>query len=260
MPVPEAAVAPALPPSAPLIVAVPAPVAPTALAGPGYSIETDGRTLVLTPPVAEAQTMPRPMRRHLSVEDRLDRIERILEDLEARGELKGHNHSPNEYLPLEGTKPPGVVRMPGASSAAQADRAGAQAKAAADALFAEQASKRSAEQAMRALEEGQRAMEAGQRALEESERAAEKAARNLDVKGRELEQKLGNLKEPESDELHRQLQALHDARATLQSQLKTLERQIQHLEQKQMRLRKPGQPDSPDEGPENETPVPPKTS
>ena len=145
------------------------------------------------------------MKKHMSIEDRLDRIERILDDLEKRGDLKGRRHGEELFkfdsmgkLPKDDfPKSDDAMRQrldsdfARSQPAAQAqDKAFAfqfgQARATADAqraqtdaLRAEQDRKQSADEALLAVKEGQRAVDEGRRRIEEGQRAVERAARDM---------------------------------------------------------------------------------
>jgi hypothetical protein len=219
-------------------------------------------------PASDMSPMPRSPKRHMSIEERLDRIERILDDLEARGELKGRRNGdgyklygrangqgtayglvvdPNDVAKGHNPGDDVFLFQMGQNRAAAQEQ-----KAQTDALFAEQ--KRTSEQALRELEEGQRAVEVGQRAMEESQRAAERTARDFAKQSKDFQQQPGELREMESEGQLKALQALRDASQSLQAQVKTLEKQIKRLEEEQNRPKKPGRSNDSDQGSKEKTP------
>jgi hypothetical protein len=182
--------------------------------------------IVMTAPAAapfgpDTAAGPAPMQKQMTVEERLDRIERILEDLQGRGAAKVRHH---------------VDANPAA-----ANIWGAAPKAGSVDLFdqqsinrAAQEAKRAAEEVRRAVEAGQRAAEAGQRAAEAGQRAAEQAMRDVEkLKNKNFERRQEEWKEAEPEGSETELQALRQARDSLQNEIRSLERQIQQLEKGQ---------------------------
>jgi beta-lactamase regulating signal transducer with metallopeptidase domain len=173
-------------------------------------------------PAAPISVLPpagvRAAKRRLSVEERLDRIERMLEDLEARGALKGDRRMEYGYkvLPDGGSMYRIAPPQPGADFAPKrADEARAV-----------------PDQAQVASEELRRAMELGQR-------AAEKARRDMDkLKSKDLEKLQEELRAAESENSEKELNALRDAREFLRSQMQTLEQQIKRLEEDRSKMNK----------------------
>jgi len=213
------------------------------------------------PEVPDAPPAPRGSKRHASVEERLDRIERILEDLEAHGKMKGYSYSSSDGYSVYGRgngqgMAYGLYADPTRTESAS-KRAAVQAqRAEADALRAERAGQLGTDQATLAMEANQRAMEAAQRTLEESQRANERAARELELKSRDPYRPKEEWRKSETEGSVKALQVLRDARETLQTQIRNLERQIQRLEEDQKKSKKTGRTDDSDK----EESAPAKTS
>ena len=188
------------------------PTPPGALAA---STAAPADALEPLPPTASAlPTPPRPPAnlrrdRSMSVEARLDRIERVLEELESRDGVKGRR-SGEGFVNVRPNRPEVLGDM-----AMGPDR--------------EAAMKRAAEKADRAAEAGQRAAEAAQRSVERAERDIAKlkskdfARMSEDKRGMQLEGP------------NQQLQALRGAREALAREVQNLERQIKRLEEEQSR-------------------------
>ncbi|HWY78506.1 MAG TPA: M56 family metallopeptidase [Verrucomicrobiae bacterium] len=173
-------------------------------------------------PNAPISVMPpagvRAAKRHLSVEERLDRIERSLEELEARGTVRSDRRPEFAYKVLPDGQNFYRV-MPDKPGADFAPKRADEARAAAD-------------QAQAAAAEMKRAMELGQR-------AAEKARRDMDkLKSKDLEKLQEELRAAESENSEKALMALRDARESLRSQMQTLEQQIKRLEEDRSKMNK----------------------
>jgi beta-lactamase regulating signal transducer with metallopeptidase domain len=152
-------------------------------------------------------------KRHMSVEQRLDRIERILEDLQARGGPRGRHHGDEGGSVQDGKQGPD---QPGAMSL--------------DSNM-DWAVKRIADQAKRIAEQAERAAEAGQRAAEAGQKNAEKAMRDMaKLKSKDFARMQEDLRDAESEGPLRELQALRAARESLDRQREALDRQIHRLE------------------------------
>jgi beta-lactamase regulating signal transducer with metallopeptidase domain len=255
-PAPAAPEAPATPPTpavAAVVVAAPTPVA---------AISTDAAVSdPSAPDVAPAP--PRPPKhpgRHsdMSVEERLDRIERILKELQDRGVRRNGNAW--AYSAGPGPGQPGIVLDPNVKvnpdvkinpdwafkfADEQAKRAEEQAKR------AEEQAKRSAEAGERAAEAGQRAAEraaeAGQRAAEASQRSVEKAMRDMEKfktedfqrMQQDLQQKLqDSFRNFQGENPNREIEALRGARDSLQREMENLSRQIRQLEHAEKHINK----------------------
>jgi len=201
--------------------------APAALALPAAPALASADQVPDVRPVPPAPPSARHPKRYMSVEERLDRIERILEDLDARGGMKGRHRGGDGFPGYEGPNPPD---LPG----------GVPADSNADLAF-----KLAADEAKKVAEEARRAAEAGQR-------NADKAMRDIErLKSKDFERMQENFREAESEGPLRALEALRAARESLQTQIKTIERQIKRLEEDQNRQKDPahGRSDGPDEGP-----------
>lgn len=162
---------------------------------------------------------PRPERHHMSIEERLDRIERTLDRLQARGDLKDRHHIDGK-VSVDG-KPmalyaPGQMQM--------------------DFKF-DDTFKRSAEAAQRAAEQAQRAAEAGQRAAEQAMRDMAKE------KGKDFERLQNSLRDMQSEGPARELEALKTARESLDREVQKLTQQIKRLEEQKSHLQKHGRSD-----------------
>ena len=219
--------------SAPLISAPesapPAPEAPVPAQPPVARFPRVAPLIAFSPEPPEAPGLPesgvgpqpRPMKRRMSIEERLDRIERILDDLEARGQLKGRHRGGDGFSANVDLYRPD---MPGGMTA-----------------DFDAASKNFAAEAQRAAEGAERAAEAGQR-------AAEKATRDLaKLKDKDFEVLQENLRDMKSQGPVRELQALRDAREALGKEVEKLTKQIKRLEQEENRLKMPGRSDRSDD-------------
>ncbi len=169
---------------------------------------TSAPALEPVPPMAPAAS--RSMKRHLSIEERLDRIERILEDLEVRRDVKGASRDS-----VSGSWNKNANRLAAESGA-------------------DFESKRAAEQAERAAEQVRRAVGASQRAADMAMRDVAK------LKGKDFARMEEDMRAVESENSAKALEALREARGTLQAQIKTLEQQIKRLEEERNELKKPG--------------------
>jgi hypothetical protein len=181
----------------------------------------------------------------MSVEERLDRIERILEDLQARSGAKGRYHHDDDVSVSGGKSwlnPPMAMPMN---------------------LNIDLELKRAEEQAQRAADQMQKAVEAGQRATEAGQRSAEQAMREVEkLKGKDFERLAENMRDVQSDGLRKALQALQAARESLDSQKETLDRQIRRLEEDQNRKNKTpkSRSEDSDDGPKAKAPAAPETN
>jgi hypothetical protein len=181
----------------------------------------------------------------MSVEERLDRIERILEELQARAGTRGRHHSDDDVSVSDGKVwPKSLMAMP---MNLNIDL---------ELKHAEEQARRAADQVRHAVEASQRAAEAGQRNAEQAMRDVEK------LKGRDFERLAENMRDVQTEGLHRALQALREARESLDRQKETLDRQIQRLEQDQSRQKKTPQsrPEDPDDGPKAKAPAAAQTN
>jgi len=212
---------PALPPM-PALVAV-APVSPEASSQGG------------TP-------QPRRHRKDMSVEERLDRLERIIEDLQARGGAKIRRHG--DVAVQDGkdwSGAPGAMTMD---------------------FNLDMQLKRAADQAKRAADQVRTAVQNSQRAVEAGQRSAEQAMRDMaKLKSKDFERMKEEMRDAQSEGPRRELEALRAARESLQGQLQKLEKQINRLEEDQNRQKEKshGESDSNDEGPKYKDPAPEKT-
>jgi beta-lactamase regulating signal transducer with metallopeptidase domain len=235
---------PPAPPAALLADNAPAPFAPDSGVESGARIKSDSSadssdgistriSVALPAPAITAApdnplnaTPPRPpiavlvgSKKDLSVEERLDRIERILEDLEAH---KGDKLRRRDAFQFDD----GKELFDGKSMDFRKDLA----------------FQRAAEEGKRAAQDAQRAAETAQRAMEESRRSVEKVMRDMESAGNKDAQRL-QLKLQEQMRLHdgkvdgsaTELQALRSARDSLGREMQNLERQIKHLEEDQKR-------------------------
>jgi beta-lactamase regulating signal transducer with metallopeptidase domain len=231
-------------------------VTTVAPAAPGYPVMPAMPGVAAMPPMAANEASPdvapvppeppaRPGKRHLSIEERLDRIERMLDDLKARDDGKGRHRSDD-----------------GASSYGRPDRQNAPAAMPVNPNFDIQITPNFDFQFKRAAEEAQKAAEQERRAAEQGQREAEKAMRDLErLKSKDFERFQDDLRTAESEGPARALEALRTARQSLQQQMQSLERQIKQLEadQKQRKEQGHGKSDySPDETPKSDQPAPEK--
>jgi beta-lactamase regulating signal transducer with metallopeptidase domain len=204
-------------------------------------------------PMAQATPASRHLNRNMSVEERLDRLERIIEDLDARGgaKIRRHGDGHGDSVVVDGKNwagAPGPMAMD-LNLDLQLKRAAEQAKRAAD-------------QARRELESSQRDAEASKRDAEAGQRDAEQALRDMaKLKSKDFERMQKEFREAQSEGPRRELEALRAARESLQGQLQKLERQINRLEEDQNRQKEDshGGSGSNDEGPKHKEPAPEKT-
>jgi len=162
---------------------------------------------------------------HLSIEERLDRIERTLEALQAREGMKAPRHPAAAR---------GSERLDTFAGMPESETL-------------ERIAKQCAEQAQYAAEVSQHAMEIGQHAAEASQHAVEKAMRDLEkaqTKNPELWQK--------GDYQGQELRALRSARDSLQRELKTLDEKIRRMEDNGG-LKKPSRNDNSDTAPKEDS-------
>ncbi len=174
-------------------------------------------------PVPPAAPLVRSRKRSMSIEERLDRIERVLEELEAR----------------DGTK----VRPGSVASVAE--------------LRAKIAAERMVQDSRLAPEAAERAAVAGKLAAEDAQRNVDRAMRDLvKLRDNDFQRLQKNLSELEAEAPQRALEALRKAHESLGKQMQDLERQIRRLEEDQNRLKKParGRPESSDEAPKANDP------
>jgi beta-lactamase regulating signal transducer with metallopeptidase domain len=179
-------------------------------------------------PVPPAPPTARPRKKNMSIEERLDRLERALEELEAHDGVKGRHGSGNGAS---------YSAAPGAFGSGSAHSMPMDAKA-------DMALKRAADEMKRAMEEAQRNVEAGQRNAEQAMRDMAK------LQGKDYERWQHKYSETDSEGPTKELQALRDARESLERQLQNISRQIKRLEQDQKRPKNPAQvqPDDFDKG------------
>jgi len=171
--------------------------------------------------------------RDMSVEERLDRIERILESIQGRDGARNSNRRDDGQSSYKLMKP---MVMP--------DH---------EAMMADEA-KKAAEQAMRSAEAGQRAAEAGQR-------AAEKAMRDAQAfMNRNFDRSSGDRARLDPNASDEELRALRSAREALETNLKTLQAQIGRLEAERRKLMKQSHPGDSDDDSKPEAPTPKKAS
>lgn len=220
--------APPAPPTPTSSSVAPVPPAPSAVMVSPMGIDgTQVGMVALAGPVPVspgAGLPPEPGHKNMSVEERLDRIERILEDLQA------HNKGRHRTEVFSTTQV-----QPATAQAAPAHPSGDRTW---DERAAEQAD-RAAEEVRRAVEASQRAAEAGQRAAEAGQRAAEQAMRDVErLKNKNFDKFQQDLHATEGEASMKELQALRQVHESLQSQVKSIERQIQRLEQDRNRGQK----------------------
>jgi beta-lactamase regulating signal transducer with metallopeptidase domain len=205
--------------------------------------------MVAVAPVAGMSTEPplppsaRRGKRNLSVEERLDRIERILEDIEAHGGVRSRHRSDDVTSGFAIKIRPDLVGVMPPDSNPDSEL------------------KHAADEARRASDDVRRAVEASQRAAEAGQRTAEQAMRDIErLKSKDFERMADNWRDAQSDGQRRAIEALRQARESLDRQRETLDRQIERLEQDQKRQNhqnkapKGRSEDRPD-GPEPEAPA-----
>jgi len=181
----------------------------------------------------------------MSVEQRLDRIERILEELQERDGGKGRHHGDGVSTSDGKSWAEPFAAMPQMNLNLDLDL------------------KRAEVEARRAADQVRAAVEASQRAAENGQRNAERAMRDIEkLKGKDFEHLGDNPRDVQVDGLRRAIQALREARESLDRQKETLDRQIQRLEEDQNRQKKTPKirPDDPDNGPKEKTPAAAQTS
>ena len=251
---PEAAEPPEPPEAAepPEPSAAPTPLAPQAVNGlPAVPPVPMTPMVAMTAPVAapfgNTSPSPSPVLKQMTVEERLDRIERILEDLQGRGARARHRADAN---PASGAIS-GGGGWGGGGQIVAVDPFDQQ-----SINRVAQEAKRAAEEVRRAVEAGQRAAEAGQRAAEAGQRAAEQAMRDVEkLKNKNFERKQGEWKEAEVNGSQAELEALRQARDSLQNEIRSLERQIQQIE-KDRKHGKPEQNENQNDGSKDGKPAP----
>ncbi len=212
------------------------------------------------PPVSDMRPMPEHGKRHGSIEERLDRIERILDELQARGRTKSYQLR-SDARPAEDASNRGGMSY-GASGSASADFAAKRAaeeamKAQVDSLRAQVVGRVVGEQA---AQQAVRALQDSQRTLEEGQRAAERAARDFAEQTKNLGKFPEDLRAAESENSQKAIEALRDARESLQKQIKSIEHQIKQLEEDRNRHKNPDKSDSSIQTPNNDTFKLPSTS
>ncbi len=201
------------PPAEPMVAAEPAPALPPLPAA------------APVPPEPKEHHGPRAMRPRMSIEERLDRIERIVESLQAHEGTKSSHGGGDVFASNPDWSQP---HSPDFNF---------------DLTFT-----RNAEMAKRMAEQAQRAAEAGQRSAEQAVRDFEK------LKSKDFELSKEKMREMESESSARELEALRSARESLDKEMKNLTQQIQRLEAERDRLQKPAQrsPDDSDNAPKSE--------
>jgi beta-lactamase regulating signal transducer with metallopeptidase domain len=196
-------------------------------------------------PMPEAITLSRRDRKNMSVEERLDRIERILERLQARGGVKNRLRSDDGGQNFDIQVHPD---LPGSMSMN---------------FDFDLQLKHAAEQAKRAAEQVRQAAENSKRAVEQGQRAAEQAMKDMEkLKSRDFDRAQEKFRDAELDGPARELEALRAARESLQSQIQDLQRHIKRLEEAQNKWKDRGHDDSDrsdDSGPKAKTVAPDKT-
>jgi len=192
------------------------PTAPdTALPAPPAPPAAPAAPAAGTRPMAPRPPAGRAWKKNMSIEERLDRLEHALEQLEARDGAKGRRGSVDSYSYGAGAVAHG---LPGYADA-------------------DMELKHAADEMKKAAEEAQRDMEAGQR-------KAEQAMRNMSkLQSKDYERWQHKYSEMDSEAPTKELQDLRDARDTLEKQLQNISRQIQRLEKDQNRP-KPEKPAS----------------
>ncbi len=242
-PTPAVTPVPPTPPEAPEPPEPPTPaavaIAPDTMAPPAMALVAPGaRSVVVAnaelPPMAvvttdetsdeafqtDSDSQPRHKDSHLSVEERLDRLEKMLDELKAREDMKARHHMSSSNGTSQGSVDAKIRVQPDAQITVQPDMG---------AIKFDWVAK----ETDRAIAQAQRAAEAGQRAAEQGQRAAEQAMREM--------AKLNNgdmarWKLMQADGSRQQLEALRQARESLQSQVRSLDQQIRQLEKDRDRL------------------------
>jgi hypothetical protein len=157
-----------------------------------------------TAPFPRMGSADRPEKKHLSVEERLDRIEHMLEDLQARHVVK--------INPPLSSLQPNTYGRPGTAPNVPSR------------FFSDK-------QAWISTDEVRSAVEASQRAAEQAMRDVAK------LDGKNFARAQGDLRALKAQDSFKALEALREARGNLQNQVKTLEQEIKRLEEQQNRLK-----------------------
>jgi beta-lactamase regulating signal transducer with metallopeptidase domain len=220
-----------------------APVPPVAAVAPVASVEEVDSAPEVEDIVPDSPEPPhaRSLRKG-SVEERLDRIERTLEKLQARMDRSINRHVDSFSRDKS---------LPHGSWSFSADDLGLNRvaeevkRAAEEAQRAAETGQRQAEQAQRMAEAGQRQAEQVQRAAEAGQRQAEQVMHDMQIKKFDFE-RLDKLAVDGKGSLT-ELQALRSARESLNKEMGTLDRQIQRLEQDLSRLKKEARKDRSDD-------------
>jgi beta-lactamase regulating signal transducer with metallopeptidase domain len=202
--------------------------APPAPESPATTAVAPVAPISAAPPMPPTPPLDHPRRKHMSVEERLDRLERILDELEANGEAKGRHHSGESYSIYGGPKGQGNYDAWSADSRAEMEL------------------KRAADEAKRAEERARRSVEAGKRSAEQAMREVEK------MQDKVHEQMEENLNKMKAEAPIQELQALREARNSLEIELRKLDRQIKRLEDDPNGQKKPSH-DKPDDSGDNPT-------
>lgn len=196
-------------------------------------------------PMPEAISASRHDRKNMSVEERLDRIERILEDLQTRGVVRNHHRGDDASQNFDIQVHPA---LPGDMSMN---------------FDFDMQLKHAAEQAKRAAEQVREAAEKSKRAVEQGQRAAEQAMKDMEkMKSKDFQRAQEAFRDAQLDGPARELDALRSARESLQAQIQELQRHIKRLEEAQNRLKDRARGDSDpseDSGPKAKTIAPDKT-
>ena len=218
-------------------VSVASPSDPAAPASPPSLPVAPADPFIGVRPVPPVPPTARARKKNMSIEERLDRLERALEKLETEHGVKSRRLSGDSYSIDAGANGMGFTHSLPAGSEADMEL------------------KHAADEMKRALEQAQREVEAGQRAAETSARTAEQAMRDMaKLQAKDYDhwhQKYGQMA---AEAPGKELEALREARESLEKQLQNISRQIKRLEQDQKRLKDPaqGQPDGPNNGPKPE--------
>ncbi len=194
-------------------------------------------------PVPPASPEARKSKRHLSVEERLDRIERILDDIESRAGRGRHNGGENFSMPEAK-----IWRDPHGNMSLD--------------LNLDMDLQRAAREAKRAAEEAARTAEAGQREAEMGKRSMEQAMRDMEkLKSEDIQRMKEKMREAEAEGPIRELEALRAARESLKGQVQKLESEIKRLEEERHQRKEPAHihSDNEDDAPRAKTVAPEKT-
>jgi hypothetical protein len=240
-------------PGAPLIVST-VPVAPMAPMPPMAAVAPVPS--VGLPPGAPATT--RAAKKHLTIEERLDRLERILQNRGAWGGTTSFSSSGGSG---GGSAPAyAFVAPPGGSSSSSSGVGHSYGYAITPSPNSFSSGtgspySRPGIALNRAADEGAKAAEDAKRAVESAQRELEQAMRETgNVRSKDLERLQEKLRDSEARSSLRELQALRDARESLQKEMETLEKQIKRLEESQSPKNKTmrGRLHDPDEDPKTE--------